>query len=88
MICTHKSGKACNGETSLYLRMCETGSWHSVVVQDMLTPAHVLNSADALRAGSMRQHVLACNATPNFDLCPFIHDWVTQWCMHELRMAC
>ena len=58
----------------MYLRMCEASSWHRVVVQDMLAPAHVLNSADALRAGSMRQHVLACNATSTLDLCPYIRD--------------
>jgi hypothetical protein len=54
--------------------MCETSSWHRVVVKDMLTSAHVLNSTDALRAGSMRQHVLACNASPRFDLRSLLRD--------------
>ncbi len=81
---TIKSGKACNRKKGLYLRMCEASSWHCVVVQDMLTPTYVLNSADALRTGSMRQHVLACNATPIFGN---LHSYVTEWRTRELRMA-
>lgn len=45
---------------SLYLWMCEAGSRHRVVIQHMRSLAHILHCADALRAGCMCQHVLAC----------------------------
>lgn len=43
-----------------HLWVREAGGRHRVMVEDMRAGAHILDSADALRAGSMRQHVLAC----------------------------
>ena len=43
-----------------YFRVCEASCRDSVVVQHVLTPTHVLHSADALCTGSMCQHVFAC----------------------------
>ena len=43
-----------------HLRVREAGGRDAEVVEHVRAAAHVLHRADALRAGRVRQHVLAC----------------------------